>query len=68
MRLNTFVALVALDDERRERFLNDPEAELAAAGLDLPAPVVKILERIAKIIDEGDFEPPGSHEAGGSGN
>lgn len=55
MTFETFAALIALDAERRERFLNDPQAELEAAGLNLSPKGVKVLENLAETIDEGDF-------------
>ncbi len=60
MNIETFVALIALDPERRKRFLVDPEAELAAVGLDSD-PVkglVPTLERLAKALSRADFPPP----------
>ena len=67
MTFETFAALVALDPERRERFLNDPRAELQAVGLNLSPKGVKALENLAKVIEEGDFpvDPPVDDPHGG---
>lgn len=67
MNIEGFVALIALDPDRRERFLADPEAELAAVGLD-SGPVkglVPTLERLAKALSTADFPPPNIPPADG---
>lgn len=66
MNMDTFVALIALDPERRERFLADPEAELAAAGLgsDAARGLVPTLERLAKALSQTDYPPPNSPAGG----
>lgn len=68
MNIETFTALVALDPERRRRFLADPEAALASAGLD-PSRfrgLVPTLERLAKALTTADYPaPPNEPPAGG---
>jgi len=55
MTFETFAALLALDAERRQRFLNDPQAELEDVGLSLSPKGLKVLENLAETIEEGDF-------------
>lgn len=68
MNIETFSALIALDPARRTRFVADPEAELAAAGLS-PAELrglIPILERLAKALSTTDFPtPPNDPPIGG---
>lgn len=68
MSLDHFIALLALDPDRRERFLADPSAELEAAGLGSPKAkaLTSSLERICRALSEYDFPPP-NEPVGGPG-
>lgn len=55
MNLNTYVALIALDADRRSAFLNDPQAAVVAAHLNVSGPALQVLERLAKILDSQDY-------------
>lgn len=67
MTLETFVALIALDPDRRRRFLADPEADLEASGIDprRTAGLVPTLERLSKALNNEDFPLPNQPIGGG---
>ncbi len=59
--IETFIALLALDPEKRDRFMADPEAELEAAGVpDSPKlqPLKGALKTICNALSQIDFTPP----------
>lgn len=68
MTLDTFVALIALDKDRRKRFLIDPEAELETVGLN-SGPVkglIPTMERLVKAMTKIDYPPPNNPLGGKS--
>jgi len=69
MTLDKFIALLALDPDRRQRFLADSDAELAAAGLDSAEvhAMAGALERICQALGEHDYPPPNVSVGGPSG-
>ena len=69
MTLETFIALLALDPDRRQRFLADPDSELAAAGLDSAEvkAMAGTLERICQALGEHDYPPPNVSIGGPTG-
>ncbi len=59
--LEIFIALLALDRDKGDRFVADPEAELKAAGLDKVPQVQRLknaLKRICEVLSETSFPPP----------
>lgn len=60
MNLENFVALIALDSDRRQAFLANPDDGLSAAGVDSSCinGLVPTLERLAKALSRSDFPPP----------
>lgn len=57
MSLDKFIALLALDPEKRQGFLADPETALKAAGLTSPQvqALTGNLESICKVLAAHDF-------------
>lgn len=69
MDLEAFVARLALNSNFRQTFLDDPDAALTKAGLELTPPEVKTLIRVAEILnDHGGFDLPGMETMGGAGS
>ena len=56
--LEVFVALLALDPEKRGNYLADPETALKAADLRLPEEVRELLRKICEVLSNPDFPLP----------
>ncbi len=70
LRLDAFVALLALDPERRKRFIEDPAGEMEAAGFSEEAQEVLLQGKFPVVIDyldAGGDRPPPELQGGGGG-
>ncbi len=68
--IETFIALLALDPEKRDKFLADPEAALEAAGVaDSPQlqPLKGALKTICNALSQVAFPPPTTEPHGPPG-
>lgn len=70
LRLDAFVALLALDPERRKAYLKDPAKELEKAGISAEGREVLTngtFQVIVDYLDEGGDRPPPATQGGGGG-